>query len=669
MSETVGERGPSGPAPGQEPGAPSGTIDRPGAGEGVDRGEPDGPRTDGSAAGRRLHPALVVGGLLTVLAVPLAVALAALHSPRWYPLLDLAQTELRVRDVGTGDSPLVGLAGRIQAYGEQGSHPGPLSFWSLAVFYRLFGASSWALQAASVMLHLLAMGGILAVAYRRGGARMALAFGALLAVLTHAYGSGTLTEAWNPYMPVLWWLLFLVAIWSVLCDDLAMLPVAVFAGSFCLQTHISYLGLVGAMAGLAVAAVAFVTWRRRRDDPGALGPVLRWGAAAAALGVVLWIPPVIDQLTNDPGNASMIVENFRHPSDDPIGMGAAGEMLGVHLNLWRLLAGDGAVTGSVVPGVLLLVVWAAAAAVAWRLRHAVLLRLHAVCAVALVLGLISLSRVFGGTWYYLALWAWGITGLMLVAIVWTVAAALTSRGVPAGAVPDGPGAVPDGPGTQGATAGRRALAGTGALAAVLVVWTALFTADATSAEIPVASQSRQLSRLAPGTIAALDGGTLDGADVPGGGRDGRYVVTWNDPVAIGATGFGLLLELEREGFDVGVPEFHATGAVPHRVLDPQDATAEVHLGVGSDVERWRADPQAVEVATAPKTEAELARYAEIRARIVDELTRAGLDDLIGDIDDALMAVAIDPRLSPELQGMFEDLAEVGQPAAVFVIAR
>ena len=40
------------------------------------------------------------------------------------PLLDLAQTELRVRDVGGSHTPLVGLAGRIQAYGQQGSHPG-----------------------------------------------------------------------------------------------------------------------------------------------------------------------------------------------------------------------------------------------------------------------------------------------------------------------------------------------------------------------------------------------------------------------------------------------------------------------------------------------------------------------------------------------------------------
>jgi hypothetical protein len=621
------------------------TIDTLGPAEGVDQEAPADAERPG-APGRRLHPAVVVGGLLAILAVPLLVALGVLHNPRWYPLLDLAQTELRVRDVGTRHSPLVGLAGRIQAYGQQGSHPGPISFWGLAVFYRLYGASSFAMQAACVTLHLIAMGGILAVAYRRGGVRIALAFAAVLAVLTHAYGAGTLTEAWNPYMPVLWWLLFLVAIWSVLVDDLAMLPVAVFAGSFCLQTHISYAGLVGGVTGLTVVVLAVEAWRRRREDPAVVRTTLRWGALAAGLGVVLWIPPLIDQIIHDPGNASMIVENFRDPSDDPIGMRVAGEMYGVHLNVWRLLAGESSITGSAVPALLLLAVWAASAVVAWRLRHRLLVRLHALLAVVLVLGQISLSRVFGGVWYYLALWAWGITALMLVAIVWTAGAALAARGSwpPAGLSPR-----------------RAALAGTTALAALLVAFTAMFTLDASQAEVPADSLSLQLSRLAPGTVAALESG-----DAPGGGRDGRYLVTWTDPVGIGASGFGLLLELERVGFDVGVPTFHATGAVPHRVLDPAEATGEVHLAVGSNVAEWRANPAAVEVATAGLSDAEQARYDDLKAEIVEKMEQQGVGDLAPEIDDGLMAVAINPRLSTELQGMMERLAAIGQPAAVFV---
>src|SRR5262249_44048891 len=81
-----------------------------------------------------------------LLASPLMVTVGVLHDPRWYPLLDLAQTEMRVRDVFSAHSPLIGLPGRLGTFAHQGSHPGPLSFYALWPFYRLFGASAWALQ-------------------------------------------------------------------------------------------------------------------------------------------------------------------------------------------------------------------------------------------------------------------------------------------------------------------------------------------------------------------------------------------------------------------------------------------------------------------------------------------------------------------------------------------
>ncbi|HLM64830.1 MAG TPA: hypothetical protein VK306_11070 [Acidimicrobiales bacterium] len=597
--------------------------------------------------GRR-SPTLVAL-LLAVLAVPLVVAVAVLHSPRWYPLLDLAQTELRVRDVGGRHTPLVGLAGRIQAYGEQGSHPGPLSFLALWPFYKLFGTTAFALQAASVALHVVAMAGILGVAHRRGGLRLALGFGAALAVLLHAYGTGVFVEPWNPYMPVLWWLLFLLAIWSVLCGDLAMLPLAVFAGSFCMQTHVSYLGLIGGVAGLTVAAAAVWAFVHRRDTA-ARRPLLRWGGGSLLLGLLLWTPPLLDQLTNDPGNASMIVESFRNPSEESVGLGVGAELVGVHLNLWRLLTGDIATSGSLLPAAALLVVWLGAVAMAWRLRHAALLRLHALVAVVLVLGVVSASRIFGEVWYYLALWAWGIAILVVVATVWTLCAALAARGT-------GPGPLSD--------PRRAARIGSWALVAVVAVWTGLFTLDARDAEEPAAGQSDQLRVLAPDTVGAL---AADEAGV--GGREARYLVTWTDPVAIGATGFGLLLELDRQGFDVGVPEFHGTGAVEHRVMAPGAEDAEVHLSVGDDIAIWRDDPAAIEVAKVDlRSDADRRRYAELHDDVVDDLLAAGLGDLVPAVDGALMAIAIEDRAPADVRDRVTEMAEIGEPAAVFVIPR
>ena len=74
--------------------------------------------------------------LVALLALPLVVALIALRHPRWYPLLDMAQTEIRIRDVASSHPPLIGLAGRIGTYGpDSGSHPGPISFY--AIHYRI----------------------------------------------------------------------------------------------------------------------------------------------------------------------------------------------------------------------------------------------------------------------------------------------------------------------------------------------------------------------------------------------------------------------------------------------------------------------------------------------------------------------------------------------------
>src|SRR6185503_17993285 len=121
-------------------------------------------------------------------AIGFGVALVALARPRWFPILDLAQTEMRLRDVFSAHPPLIGLPGRIGTFQHQGSHPGPLSFWVLAPFYRLFGSSSWAVQAATASVSAIAVGLALVLARRRGGARLVWGIAAVLAVVTYFYG-------------------------------------------------------------------------------------------------------------------------------------------------------------------------------------------------------------------------------------------------------------------------------------------------------------------------------------------------------------------------------------------------------------------------------------------------------------------------------------------------
>jgi hypothetical protein len=589
------------------------------------------------------RPLVVGAACLALLAIPLAIALGVLHSPRWYPILDLAQSEMRVRDVGTRHPTLVGAAGRIEAFGVRGSHPGPLAYWALRPVYTLLGESAFGLQVATAGLNLAAMAVVLWIANRRGGVRLILALAALLAVLTHLYGAATLTEAWNPYLPLLWWLVFLLAAWSVLCDDVALLPLAAFAGSWCLQAHNSYLGLVGGVAAALGVVLAARLWRRR-DDRAYRRRVLGWTAATLAVGFVVWLPPIVEQLRNSPGNLSIVLEHLRHPTEAPIGAGRGFELLGVHLNVWRFAGGEPGTSGSSLPALVLVAAWLGSVMVAWRTKAGpALMRLDALLGLVLVLSAVSVSRIFGEVWFYLALWAWGTTALMVLAIGWSALAALSRR--------------PD-PGPDGAPPYHRA--GAVVLAGVLVVWTALFAVDAAHVDVPAADQSAVLAALAPGAVAAL---TAD--DAPGGGTSGHYLVTWQDPVAMGGPAQGLLLELERHGLDANALPPNEVALRPHRIVQPRDATAEVHVAVGNDIARWRDRPDARELAYVDRrSPAQRARYERLRTQLAGALAEAGMNT--EDIDDRLTNIAFDPAGTPEVKRLVNQMATIGQPAAVFV---
>lgn len=608
---------------------------------------------------RRDVPVWGVGVVAVALALPLLVAVVQMRSPRWYPVLDLAMTELRVRDVGTRDTPLIGLPGRIgESLEEQGSHPGPLSFYALAPTYRLLGSSSWALQVGSALVHLVAIGVALALARRRGGVVLFSAVSLLLAILISGLGAGALTEPWNPYLPLLWWIVLLLAVWSVLDDDLIALPVAVIAGSFCAQTHVPYLSLaVGLGTGAAVWAVA----RAARAPAGS--PVRRREASAVAvavlLGLLLWLPPTLDQLTEEPGNYTKLVDHFTTPPapETPIGLRTgAGEAL-QRLDPWHL--GSHAVASpslltqgsaerfpSAWRGAALLVIWFGAAVVAARQRprERRLLALHAVAGTAFLLGLASISRIFGLTWYYLMLWMWAVGGLMVLAIAWTGWRLASRHFGSARALSPVVGAV-----------------GLAGLAALVTMHTT--AADAVDAEPSDAEVSWVLGELVPGTVAALDRG--EGAAT---GRDGRYHVTWRDVFHPGSQAFGLVSELERAGFDAGLPPLFQVPATPQRVVDAAEATAVVIVANGFHVGELRAQADAVEVAYFdPRTPDQIVRFEQLRVEATAALREIGRDDVVANIDENLFNAAVDPSVPDEIRRALDQMLAIGSPTAVFVV--
>ena len=597
-----------------------------------------------------------VVGLSLLVSLPLLVALVALGREHWNPVLDLAMTEFRVRDVGSRHTPLIGLPGRIGDQPNQGSHPGPLSFYLLAPTYRLLGSTSFALEVGSVLIHAAAIAAALVLAYRRGGTRLCLAIAAMLAVVLRGYGANVLTQPWNPYLPLIAFVVVLLAVWSVLEGDAMAMVFFVAAGSLCMQTHIPYLGMVAGLGGFCLVWIVVRSRIGAFDASVPMPDLKRWSIVSIVLGVLLWLPPVADQLRHDPGNGSKLSDYFRDPPMEAIGLRNASQLLFEHFNVFRLgvqafnesdyfKSTAFTINGSSVPGALVVLAWAVCAMQAWRLRHRALIHLHAVLATSMLLAVVSMSRIFGIVWYYLMFWLWSIVVLALVAMAWTIAATVARA--------------------RASLPRARQLVtrvSTAFVSAVLALSTMAFSWSAGHVDPPEAYLSRPLDALIAPTAAAIDAGV--GAAT---GRDGRYAVLWRDAAFFGSQGYGVLNELDRRGYHVGSAPYFYTTATPWRVVDPQTATAEIVFATGGYIEQIRSAKGVVEVAfTDPRTTQQRATYdtlsAEVKARLNDE----GLAELADAMDLNLFGVQLDQRVPRSINVLIDKMLQLGQPTAIFI---
>jgi len=582
--------------------------------------------------------------LRAAVAAPLLIAALMLVRRPWFPVLDLAMTEVRVRDVGGRQTPLIGLPGRIGRFPDQGSHPGPLSFYLLAVVYRLAGASAVTLLLGTVVINISAAWTALWVVGRRSSRRELIAVGVFVATLMAWLGAGLLAQPWNPYLPLVPFVVVLLSGWMVLRGDHRMAVVQVVAATLCAQTHVPYLTLCVALVVLSLGVVA---WRLRTpEERPDVGTSLVGALGASA---VLWAPVFVQQWRGDPGNITMLRRHFLDPPETPQGLGVGVRTVLehfdiVHIGTQLVTRSDGYLPvlddlagGSAVVGAVVVVAWALSIGVAWRRHDRALLALHTVLGLSTAVAVTSTARIFGKVWYYLTLWSWSLGLLAALAVVLTVA----------GSIP---------PGSSTARTGRR-LAG-----AALVLVTGFATVDAVRVDPPEAHLSEVLGALVDPTVAALSA-----ARPPAVGADGVYVVAWADAAYFGSQGYGLVSELERRGIDARAFPPYRVPLTPKRTATAAEVDAELVLVTGSKIERWSSVPGVVMVADVDlRSEEERAEFAALRAAAIDRLTAAGFDDLVPLVDENLFGASIDPRLPDDVHEALAEMLLLGQRTVVFL---
>jgi hypothetical protein len=255
-------------------------------------------------------------------ALPLVVVIATRAGRAYFPLGDAASTDLMVRDVFTTHTPLIG------AYSRGFNHPGPLLFWLLAPLAEVSGHASWATLVGGALLQTIGIVAAGVLAYRRGGVHLTLLILAMLALMYVALDDLAFLNPWNPMIALPFFVLFLLQVWSWVDGHLWQMVGAFATGTLLVQFHFGYAPLV-ASAIVWAAVVQLHNHRRtatrrvRPDDPRGVQtrqPSGRLVAAWSLLALgVLWLAPVIEQLTTNPGNVRKLV-GFVRDAGEPLGL-------------------------------------------------------------------------------------------------------------------------------------------------------------------------------------------------------------------------------------------------------------------------------------------------------------------------------------------------------------
>lgn len=497
---------------------------------------------------------------MTVICLTPIVTSAVVVRRGWVPVSDTAIIATRARDVFTDHSPLLGQPSTAGAtVGEQVHHPGPLEYWAIAFAQEARGAPDAPLVAIALVNAAAVLTILWWVRVMGGVAALALAAVPLVTMLWSLRGEA-LVDPLNPSVAVLPFAAYLVSLVAVGRHQRWALLSAVLTGSWAAQAHLTVTGLVvvaGVVTAVTSAATRRVAVRRERDlsaQPDAPSTGTRPGRSGRALPTLMalvalaacWAGPIIDVVAHGGGNLAALVEASGAVPPRP-GSGGAAVDRAVQALTWRPVWAE---AGAALPRILeppttldralVAILWVGGlcAAVANRRRAPALGWAFAVASTVLLTGALLLSRLPGSFFNIFQsgnyLWLWPAGALLWSASVGGVLVLAHDR----------------------LRADRRVRG------AALVV--ALATASAIAVATVWTPSHRTLPRDGARYVRALSGEVAAGLD-----PDSTWFLHLSPDLTEQVVDAGLLLELERRGFDIRVDEEQAPSFGPARATGPE----------------------------------------------------------------------------------------------------
>jgi hypothetical protein len=214
-----------------------------------------------------------------------------------------------------GDQALIELGARRAAHFDQlvgpysrdgFHHPGPVLFYLLAPFVRIFTSSGAGLYLGAIAISGAALTATVAFLWRRVGPLAALSAVVAIDLFCLCVRVGTLREPWNPYLIVAPMVLFVV-LWAAGITGSAGAGLwSLVIGSYLVQTHIATAGVVITMTAIFAAHVVRSRWRRRSRQvaiPHGWRPARITGLVVL---VLVWIPSLVELWRDQPNNLRLL---------------------------------------------------------------------------------------------------------------------------------------------------------------------------------------------------------------------------------------------------------------------------------------------------------------------------------------------------------------------------
>jgi hypothetical protein len=326
-----------------------------------------------------------------------------------FPLADTALLEIYTKRVLTAEL----LVGPYSRFGWH--HPGPAYFYLLAPFYALSDLRSAGLNAGAFTLGLCAVVTVAWSVARSFNAAVSVPI--IASIVWYAWRARDLiVSAWNPHAVILPTLAVVVSCAAVASHDIAMLPIAVVLASLSLQTNLGTGPAVVALLCLAVGA-ALVHLRNGRATSGHRTIV----AVSVGLFVVLWLMPVVEQVSHSPGNMTVLWRFFVSgpgpgQSFSTAAAGWAAMMSSVvDPNFSPFISGTFVAGPTWLQSAAVLQIVLIGAVIAWarQRRDRPLAWLASCCLIASTVGLWSVTRVQGTLMRYQIIWMSALGSLNL----------------------------------------------------------------------------------------------------------------------------------------------------------------------------------------------------------------------------------------------------------------